>query len=125
MSVTAVERHPWTHEEIDTLQTMADEGMDAVDIALRLSRSVGAVKAKIAVLEQARRLREEAQRAEQADTAQAGRVVTYRLMEPLTEDEAFALGLSLPDAERHADALGYLAPFRSAVAKIERAISLR
>ncbi len=51
--------------------------------------------------------------------------MVYRLLEPLTEDEAFALGLCLPEAEERARQFGISEPFGTAVAKIERAVGAR
>ena len=127
LAVEARMKRPWTPEDINTLQALLGEGLDEVDIALRLDRSVSAVKAKAGNLRQARLLREEAERTHAEDEIKQaqGATLVYRLMEPLTEDEAFALGLCLPEAEARADQLGVGEAFRSAAAKIERAVGTR
>ena len=119
------EHQSWTREEVTRLELMLKRGMDAVDIAVRLHRSVHSVRVEIATFEQAGRMRAEAQRSGQVDTADTGRVLHYRLLQPLTEDEAFALGLCLPNAERQAVAFGCLEAFRSGFEKIEQAIAAR
>lgn len=127
LAVEARMKRPWTPEDINTLQTLLGEGLDEVDIALRLDRSVSAVKAKAGGLRQAQLLREEAERTRAEDEIKQaqGSTLIYRLMEPLTEDEAFALGLCLPEAEARADQFGVGEAFRSAAAKVERAVGTR
>ena len=120
-------KRPWSPKDLEALQNLVDEGLDQVDIALRLNRSVSAVRTKVASLEQARLLRQEAERTHIEDEAKRsqGSTLIYRLLEPLTEDEAFALGLCLPEAEARADQFGVGEAFRSAAAKIERAVGTR
>ena len=127
LAVEARMKRPWTPEDINTLQALLGEGLDEVDIALRLDRSVSAVKAKAGNLRQAQILREEAERTRAEDEIKQaqGSTLIYRLMEPLTEDEAFALGLCLPEAEARADQFGVGEAFRSAAAKVERAVGTR
>ena len=120
-------KRPWSPKDLETLQNLVDEGLDQVDIALRLNRSVSAVRTKVANIQQARLLSQEPERTRVEDEIKQaqGSTLIYRLLEPLTEDEAFAIGLCLPEAEARADQFGVGDAFRSAIAKVERSVGTR
>lgn len=124
---TEIGKRPWSQEDIETLRLLMDEGLDPVDIALRLNRTVQAVRSKMSSLQQALLLKERAAQAGLEDEAKLanGPVMVYRLLDPLTDEEAFALGLCLPEAEKYAKLFGVSDSFATAVAKVERAVGAR
>lgn len=117
----------WQAGQTRELRERAKAGEDAIDIALAMNKPVGEVRDRISRLRRAGVLQERSLEAKRADEIArlSSRMITYRLMEPFTEDEAAAWGLcadAMKGAAREWDVETALV---SAVAKVDRAIGAR
>lgn len=117
----------WTPGETRQLRERAAAGEDAVDIALAMDKPLDEVKDRLFRLRRAGVLKDRSREAREADEVErlSGRMETYRLMEVMTDEEAYAYGLCSEAMREAAKAWNVEDALAAAMDKIDRAIGTR